>query len=155
MDVQRRKVLRAGGSVGVLGALVAAGMVLPRFANAAGSRALFEAGSIEVAFEVLGAQRPVESAEIRIFAPAVAENGALVSIGVASALPATEQIVILIEKNVNRVAASFSIPPGTLPELHTRVKIAESSRVHAVVRADGKLYRASRDVRVTVGGCAA
>lgn len=155
MDSQRRKILKAGGSVGVLGALVAAGMVSPELALAARNRALFEAGSIEAAFAALGAEPPAESAQIRILAPDVAENGAVVPIGVTSALPATEQIVILIEKNVNRVAASFALPPGTLPEVHTRVKMAESSRVHAVVRAGERLYRASREVRVTVGGCAA
>lgn len=156
MDRQRRTVLRAAGGMGVLAALVAAGMVLPRAAHAARNRALFESGSIDAAFAALGPGRPVDSAEIRILVPDVAENGALVPIGVASALAGTEQMVILIEKNVNLVAVSFAVPAGTLPEIHTRVKMAETSKIHVVVRAqDGKLFRASRDVRVTAGGCAA
>lgn len=155
MDGRRRTILRAGGGFGVLSALVAAGLVTPRFALAARSRALFDVGSIEAAFAELGREGPIESAEIRIFAPDIAENGALVPVGVTSALAATDRIVILVEKNVNLVAASFAVPAGTLPELHTRVKMAERSKVYAVVRADGKLYQTSREVRVTVGGCAA
>lgn len=155
MDGRRRKLLQAAGGLGVLGALAAAGMIAPNVALAARSRALFEAGSIEAAFAALGAARPVETTGIRIHAPDVAENGALVPLGVTSALPGTEQIVILVEKNLNRVAASFIVPEGTLAELHTRVKMAEHSRIYAVVRAGGKLYQASREVRVIAGGCAA
>jgi sulfur-oxidizing protein SoxY len=31
--------------------------------------------------------------------------------------------------------------------------MAESSKIYAVVRADGKLYAASKSTTVTIGGC--
>jgi len=154
MDWQRRDVLKAGGGLGLAGVLVALGVISPEQALAAGNRAIFEAGSLDAVFAALGTGKPPDSADIVISAPDVAENGALVSIGVASRLPATEQIVILVDRNPNVVAASFSVPPGTLPDIQTRVKMAESSPVHALVRADGKFHMARRDVRVTIGGCA-
>lgn len=156
MDAQRRKVFKAAGGLAVLRALAAVGIVIaPQAAFAARRRALFEAGSIEAAFAALGDARPVDTDKIRIHAPDVAENGALVPLKVASEMSGTEQIVILVEKNLNRVAASFMVPDGTLPELNTRVKMAEHSKIYAVVRAEGKLYQASRELRVIAGGCAA
>ena len=154
MDRQRRDVLKAGGGLGLAGVLVALGVISPEAVLAAGSRAIFEATSLDAVFAALGTGRPPDSADIMLTAPDVAENGAMVSIGVASRLPATERIVILVERNPSVVAASFSVPPGTLPDIQTRVKMAESSPVHALVRAGGKFHMAHRDVRVTVGGCA-
>ncbi len=37
--------------------------------------------------------------------------------------------------------------------MSTRVKMGESTLVHAVVKADGKLYTASKETKVTLGGC--
>ncbi len=153
MDDRRREVLRAGGGIGLIAVLGAIGLVRPGQVLAA-ERALFEAGSLDEAFAALGAGRPADSGEIEISAPDVAENGAMVSIGVASRLADTDRIVILVEKNPNLVVADFSVPAGTIPDIQTRVKMAETSDVYVVVRAGGRLHVARRNVRVTQGGCA-
>ena len=51
------------------------------------------------------------------------------------------------------LAANFSIPDGTLPEVQTRVKMAQTSNVFALVKADGKFYYATKEIKITLGGC--
>ena len=72
---------------------------------------------------------------------------------VASNIPKTDSIAILIEKNPNMLAATFDIPAGTEPTISTRVKMGQTSNIYALVKADGKYYFASKEVKVTLGGC--
>ena len=74
-------------------------------------------------------------------------------IGVSSKLPGTESIAILIAKNPNPLAAGFDIPAGTEPGVMTRVKLAETSDVHVLVKAQGKYYVTKKEIKVTIGGC--
>ena len=85
--------------------------------------------------------------------PDIAENGAAVQVSVTSTLPKTEAIAIVIEKNPGPLAAQFDVPPGTEPAIVTRFKMAQTSNVHAVVKADGKYFVSTREIRVTFGGC--
>ena len=153
MDIQRRDTLKAGGGLGVFGLLVAAGMVKPGVALAARDQAVFSAGSLEEAYNAMGAGSPEESGDVQIVAPDIAENGAVVPVGVTSSLDKVEQIAILVEKNPNMVAASFTLPEGTLADVNTRIKMGQTSDVYAVVKADGKFYMAKKEVKVTLGGC--
>lgn len=153
MNHQRRNTLKAGGGLGVLGLLAAAGMIKPEMVNAAWDQAAFEAKNLDAAFTAFGAGKPAESADVVISAPDIAENGAVVTVGVVSNLPGTEQIVIMIEKNPNIVAATFTLPEGTVADVQTRMKMCQSSEVYAMVKADGKFYVAKKEVTVTRGGC--
>lgn len=153
MNHQRRNTLKAGGGLGVLGLLAAAGMIKPEMVNAAWDQAAFEAKNLDAAFTAFGAGKPAESADVVISAPDIAENGAEVTVGVVSNLPGTEQIVIMIEKNPNIVAATFTLPEGTVADVQTRMKMCQTSEVYAMVKADGKFYVAKKEVTVTRGGC--
>ena len=73
--------------------------------------------------------------------------------GTSTALPGAKDLLILVEKNPSSLAASFLIPAGTDPNVSTRVKMGETSMVHALIKADGKYYVASREITVTLGGC--
>lgn len=153
MNHQRRNTLKAGGGLGVLGLLAVAGIIKPEMVNAAWNQTAFEAKNMDVAFTALGAEKPAESADVVITAPDIAENGAVVTVGVVSNLPKTEQIVIMIEKNPNMVAATFTLPEGTVADVQTRMKMCQTSEVYAMVKADGKFYVAKKEVTVTRGGC--
>ena len=153
MDIQRRNTLKAGGGVGIFGLLLAAGMIKPGVALAARDQAVFAAQTLDEAFQALSAGSPAESGEVQIVGPDIAENGAVVPVGVTSDLDKVEQIAILIEKNPNMVAATFEIPEGTLADVQTRVKMGQTSDVYAMVKADGKFYMAKREIKVTLGGC--
>lgn len=154
MDRVRRDVLKAGGGASLLALLAAAGIVLPDAAFAAdASQKAFDAKNMKEAFDALGAGGRTESPLIVMNAPEIAENGAVVPIGVQSKIPGTESITILVAKNPNPLAASFDIPAGTDPGVSTRVKMMETSDVHVLVKAQGKYYATRKEIKVTIGGC--
>ena len=153
MNNQRRDTLKAGGSLGMLGLLAAVGLIKPETAQAAWNKAAFDAKDMDAAFAAVGAGKPAASADISITAPDIAENGAVVPVGVVSKLPKTEYIAIMIEKNPAMLAASFTLPEGTAADVQTRVKMGQTSNVFAVVKADGKFYMTKKEVKVTLGGC--
>ena len=63
--------------------------------------------------KALGGGAPAQSKDIAfVSTPDIAENGAVVPIGVTSTIPKTESIAILVEKNPNMLAAVFDIPAG-------------------------------------------
>ena len=155
MNAGRRDVLKAGGGMSLLTLLAAAGWLKPGEALAADwNKAAFEAKTMDETYKAFGAGAPAQSKDIAFFStPDIAENGAVVPIGVTSNIPKTEQIAILVEKNPSMLAASFDLPAGTEPSLTTRVKMGQSSNVYALVKADGKYYVASKEIKVTLGGC--
>ena len=93
------------------------------------------------------------SDKVKLDAPEIAENGAVVPISVSSTLPDVTSISILVAENPNALAASYKIPAGTLPSVANRLKMAKTTNVIAIVEAGGKLYSATKEVKVTVGGC--
>lgn len=154
MNQTRRDVLRAGGGAGVLALLAAAGFFVPGSAVAADwNKAAFEVKTVPDAFKALGAGAPATSTDIIMKAPDIAENGAVVPIGIESRIPGTESIALLIEKNPNPLAAAFDIPAGTETAVTTRVKMGETSNVYALVKANGKYFVAKKEIKVTLGGC--
>jgi sulfur-oxidizing protein SoxY len=93
------------------------------------------------------------SDKVKLDAPEIAENGAVVPISVTTTLTDVTSISFLVADNPNALAASYRIPPGTLPSVANRLKMAKTSNVTAIVEAGGKLYSATKEVKVTVGGC--
>lgn len=144
----RRAVLKAGTA---LATLVSLGVITSEQALAAG-REGFAAKTLADALKAVGGE-PVSSDQVQIQSPDIAENGAVVPVGAASKIPNTTEIYLLVEKNPSPLAAAFLIPTGTEPEVQTRLKMGQSSNVLAVVKADGKLYSALKETRVTLGGC--
>jgi sulfur-oxidizing protein SoxY len=157
MNSGRRKVLKSTGGAAVMGLAMAAGLFKPGSAWAqqgTWNKAAFETKSLNDAVKAMGGAAPVESKDIQfINTPDIAENGAVVPFTIASKIPNTESIAILVEKNPNILAARFDIPPGTDPWVNTRVKMGQTSNVFALVKADGKYYYAPKEVKVTLGGC--
>ena len=154
MDGKRREVLKTGGGLTLLSLVAAAGWLRPGEAFAEWNKAAFEAKTLDDTLKALGSSGSTPSKDIAFVAtPDIAENGAVVPIGIASSIPKTESIAILIEKNPNMLAAVFDIPLGTDPAINTRVKMGQSSNVYALVKADGKYYAAVKEIKVTLGGC--
>jgi len=144
----RRDILRQAGAVA---AVAGCGLLAGRNALAANPPG-FEAKTLDAAMKSLGGAA-TESKDITITSPDIAENGAVVPITVSSNLPQTQEIYIFVEKNPFPLTASFTIPEGTDPYVSTRVKMGESTNVHAVVKAGGKLYTTFKETKVTLGGC--
>jgi len=150
MNPTRRTVLKTSSALGLL---VACGLVTSQQALAATGREGFSAKTLADALAAVGGT-PADSKDIVITSPDIAENGAVVPVGVASNIPGTSEIYFFVEKNPNPLAAMFRIPEGTNAVVQSRLKMGQSTNVVAVVKtADGKLYSATKETKVTLGGC--
>jgi sulfur-oxidizing protein SoxY len=152
MNTQRRQTLQRGGGLAIIAAAISAGLV-PASAFADWNKAAFDAKTLNDVVKAFGGSTVEKSNDITITAPDIAENGAVVPVAVASKIAGTQSIAILVEKNPNSLAAEFEILAGTEANVGTRVKMGQSSNVHAVVKAGGKYYVATKEVKVTLGGC--
>jgi len=145
--------LKAISALGVLATAVAAGLLSPARALAAWNKGAFEAKSTLDAMRALGVGNAEDSKAIEIRAPEIAENGAVVPIDITSNIPGTTAISVFIEKNPFPYTGTFDFSQGSVPYVHLRVKMGESSPVRVVVAAGGKFYTTAKEVKVTIGGC--
>jgi sulfur-oxidizing protein SoxY len=152
---QRRHILKAGSGGGVLALAFAAGLITPEevLAQQGWNKNAFDTKSLAETVKALGGAASTESKAVLINAPDIAENGMVVPIAVTSSLPKTESIAILVEKNPNMLSSVFDIPDNTEAFITTRVKMAQTSNVYVLVKADGKYFHAVKDIKVTIGGC--
>ena len=153
MHGDRREFLQFTGLVGALAAtgLLSAEQALAQ--QTSWNKAAFEAKNLADAVKALGGSGVTESKDITITGPDIAENGAVVPVGVSSKVPGTQAVYILVEKNPNMVAAGFSIPAGTEANVSTRIKMGQSSNIVGLVKANNQFFMASKEVKVTLGGC--
>lgn len=148
MQHERREFLK------LLSLMTAAGLLPSRVAWAEEwNKAAFETKNLGELLKALSGGAPQQSDQVLLIAPEIAENGAVVPLELESKLPGTESFAILIEKNPNVLAGTFTIAKGTLPWVQTRVKMAETCNVYLLVKAGGKYYYALKEIKVTLGGC--
>ena len=148
MNPKRRDTLRL---MAVIGLMASTGLISQAQA-AEWNKLAFEGKSLDDVLKAFGGTTAEKSADVSLNAPDIAENGAVVPVGVSTSLKAQE-IAILVEKNPSTLAAHFVLPAGTEPFVGTRVKMGQTSNVMALVKADGKWFVASKEVKVTLGGC--
>lgn len=146
----RRQTLRQGF---VVAGLLAGTGLFPQYALAF-NKAAFDAKNLGDALKALGASgAPQASDAVTLTAPDIAENGAVVPVGIRSGVAKTQMMALLIDKNPNALTAAYDLLEGAAPEVNMRVKMGQSSDVVAVVKADGKFYMARKEIKVTLGGC--
>jgi sulfur-oxidizing protein SoxY len=152
MSITRRDAAARSAAVA---ALLAAAGYWPALARAAWNRAAFEAKTMADAVKALGsASHPLESKDVTLTGPDIAENGAVVPVACAATLPGVKQLLLLVEKNPNALAAVFDVSDAIEASFATRVKMGQSSSVYAVaMMADGKVLFAQKEIKVTLGGC--
>jgi sulfur-oxidizing protein SoxY len=158
MRIKRRIFLQRSAAGGVAMVAAATGLLVPGQLLATWSDAAFSADNSDGALAALygnGASVDgIESSDsITIKAPDIAENGAVVPVSVSSSMAGVTSIAIVAAKNGTPLTAQFDLGARTLPEVSTRIKMGKTSQVIAVVTANGKLYKASKEVKVTIGGC--
>ncbi len=151
MNRLRRTLLKAASFLA--GAAALDGGMLRNVFAAEWNVAAFDAADIDGAMKGIGVADANASEDIEIQVPQIAENGAVVPIEVRSRIPNTQSIAILAEKNPFPLIAQISFLNGAEGFVSTRIKMGESSNIKAVVRAGDKFYLASKDVKVTIGGC--
>ncbi len=152
--MKRRDLNHKGAAVIVLAA-GAGWLPAMSFAQTAGwNKAAFDTKNLADAVKAMGGNSAATaSADVQLTAPEIAENGNVVRIGVATTNPAVTQIALLVEKNPSAVAAVFDVIPGTDANFATNIKMGQSSNVFAVAKAGDKFLFASKEVKVTLGGC--
>ena len=128
-------------------------LVKPLSALAAWNEQAFGAKSAADALSSLGAAGAAASKDIVIEAPQIAENGAVVPIEISSNIPGTTAIAVLIEKNPFPLASRFDFKEGALAFVKLNVKMGETSDVRVVATAGGRSFVATREIKVTIGGC--
>ncbi len=148
----RRQFLQTSASTTVLGLAAMAGL-LPSAAQAAWNKSAFDGKGLADVVKALGGAAPVESKDVQLVAPEIAENGNVVRVGAVSALAGTTQLAILVEKNPNALAAVFDLPEGTDANVATNIKMGQSSNIYALAKVGDKYFYSVKEVKVTLGGC--
>ncbi|WP_050419905.1 thiosulfate oxidation carrier protein SoxY [Bradyrhizobium tropiciagri] len=151
----RRLVLKGAG----IAALIGLGVIpfdVPRALAAANDKypeEAFKQKNEADAIKALYGKTAETSDKVKMDAPEIAENGAVVPISATTTLSDVTSISFLVSENPISLIASYKIPAGTLPSVANRIKMAKTSNVTVIVEAGGKLYSASKEIKVTVGGC--
>ena len=153
MTTSRRNFLKNALNSAIV--LITGAVVLSQRGLADWSKTAFEAKNTEDALTALfNDSDTTDSDKITLVSPEIAENGKVVPVEVKVDLPQVESITLFSEKNPVPLLAQFNFTGGRAKGwIKTRIKMAETGKVIAVVKADGKLYQASREIKVTVGGC--
>ncbi|MDT8404271.1 thiosulfate oxidation carrier protein SoxY [Sulfuriflexus sp.] len=152
--MERRTFLKGSMAGSAVAVAVGAGLLTPQSVLAAWPKAAFEAKGVDSAMSTLfGTTAAAASTDIKIKAPDIAENGAVVPVSVTAGHPGIESISILAAANASPLCASFDLGSSAEGFVSTRIKMGKTSQVIAVVKAGGKVYSASKDVKVTIGGC--
>jgi sulfur-oxidizing protein SoxY len=149
----RRLILKGVGCFALLGLCNAPFSLALAAANDKYPEDAFKQKSDADAIKSLYGKTAEASDKVKLDAPEIAENGAVVPISVATTLENVTSIAFLVSENPNALAASYLIPEGTLPSVANRLKMQKTTNVIAIVEAGGKLYSATKEVKVTVGGC--
>ncbi len=137
----------------IVAGLLATTGLFPQYAFAYNKPA-FEAKTLADVLKALGAGAPVESKDVVIGGPDIAENGAVVPLTASTALAGVKHMLILVEKNPAAMVAQFNVTDSVEANFATRSKMGQSSDVFAVaIMADGKVLFSKKEVKVTLGGC--
>jgi sulfur-oxidizing protein SoxY len=155
MSELRRKFLKSGASAALLAPLIGSGLLMPtRVLAAEWNKNAFTARSASDALKAYGSANTAESRDIVINSPEIAENGAKVEVEITSNIASTRSIAIFADKNPMPLSSVFEFSGPVLPYVKAQLKMAESTRLRAVVKTtDGKSYVAFREIKVTLGGC--
>ena len=154
MNKIRRKFLQSAMFFSATVTAIGTGLLAPGRALAAYAAEAFAAKDVSGALNAaLGSDAHTPSKDIKLKAPDIAENGAVVPITVSSTLPNVESIVIIASANDSPLTSTYILSEGTVPFVSTRIKMAKTAEILAVVKSNGQLFSATKEVKVTIGGC--
>jgi len=154
MNLLRRKFVKTAVFVGATVSVAGGGILLPQRALGAYNTAAFEAKDVDGAISgSLGSAAHTPSDAVKLKAPDIAENGAVVPVTVSADMANVDAISIIAASNVSPLTSTYMLTAACEPFVSTRIKMAKTADVIAVVKAGGKLYSATKEVKVTIGGC--
>lgn len=153
-SMKRRTFLKGSIATGAVGVAVGAGLLTPQMVLAAWPKAAFESTTVDDALTGLfGSKDHTGSDQIKIKAPDIAENGAVVPVTVSTGIAGVESISILAAQNGNPLTSAYMLSDKAEPFVSTRIKMGKTANVIAVVKSGDKLFSTGKEVKVTIGGC--
>lgn len=153
-EMKRRIFLKRSLAASAVGVAAGAGLLAPQQILAAWNKDAFENKDLNGSLNALMGSSELEtSAAIDVKAPDIAENGAVVPVTVSTTIEGAESIAVIASNNPVPLIASFKLGKGAAGFVSTRIKMGKTGDVLAVVKANGKLYSAKKEVKVTIGGC--
>lgn len=154
MDKQRRSFIKTSATTSAIGLLIAAGLLKPGDVLAAWPEEAFAQTSLDDALNILFGTTQSEEGDIRIDAPKIAEDGAIVPVTISTHMATVESVSLFVTNNPQPLICSYEFKTNLEPYISTRIKMDKTSDLIAVVKqASGKLYSAKRNVQVTKSGC--
>ena len=152
--MKRRSFLKSTVLAGAAGAAVSTGILSPNLASAAShGNDPFKAKSVDEVLKALGATGATESGDIKIKAPEIAENGAVVPVSITSKIAGTTEIISITAANPTPLAAKYTFGEGAETSVKSRFKMGKTTDIIVLVKAGDKFYSAKTNVKVTKGGC--
>ena len=146
MDNRRREFIEKSIAAGI------ASLLAPSLAFAKWPQVAFEKTDLAQAIAAISQGDP-QDGDITLVAPRIAENGSQVRVEVQAKINNVEWISILVDKNPVPLTSQFLMMGESEPYVAANLKVRETSNVIALVKADGRYYSASQEVKVTAGGC--
>ena len=154
IDAKRRTLLKGSLGASAVGVAVGAGLLTPGAVLANWPKEAFAAKDTDAALnDLLGTDATESSDKVKIKAPDIAENGAVVPVTVESDISGAKSISIMAAGNSTPLIASFELGEDAVPFVSTRIKMAKTADVIAVVQTGEGLLSAAKPVKVTIGGC--
>lgn len=153
----KRRAVLIGAAAGAAATLIA-----PRFAAAAApmasrksypAKAFMQTSEAPALQALFGSSSLDSTMQVRLTAPDIAENGAVVPVSIDANLDKITRIALLAKDNPFKLACAYDIPAGTNPTISSRIKLAKTTDVIGVVQSGQGLKSAKREVKVTLGGC--
>lgn len=153
--MKRRRFLSHTLALSATGVALSSGLVSPSLVFAAEEPTTnpFAAKTLDEVLKMINAVDAKPSTDVQIKAPEIAENGAVVPLTVSSSMEGVTGISIVVANNPTPLAATFTLPEGTKAEVSTRIKMAKTSEVMALVQTKEGLFSAKQEIKVTIGGC--
>jgi len=106
-----------------------------------------------------GGKTPAQG-KVKLDMPEIAENGNTVPMTVMVESPMTEQshvtdVLVVANENPRAGIVTFHFSPASgVAEANTRIRLAATQDVIAIAKMnDGSFYIATKQVKVTIGGC--
>ncbi len=153
-EMKRRIFLKRSLAASAVGVAAGAGLLAPQQILAAWNKDAFENKDLNGSLKSLVGSSDLEaSSAIDVKAPDIAENGAVVPVTVSTTIEGAESIAVIASNNPVPLLANFVLGKGAAGFVSTRIKMGKTGDVIAVVKANGKLYSAKKEVKVTIGGC--
>lgn len=106
---------------------------------------------VDAAIKALFGTDKTEEGKAKLKAPDIAENGAVIPI--TAKAEGASRIAVFQDANPESAVAVFDVPENGIADYSIRIKMQQTGNVVVVAEVDGKLYKASKTVKVTIGGC--